>query len=283
MKKLFLAASAAAVMMASAAVAADLPSRKQAPAAPAPAPTFNWSGFYAGLNAGAAWTNRHGGQAAFAARPDFGDAPVQAAVDAVAREAKTGFTGGAQIGYTHQFGQFVLGGELDYNWTNSGRSAAFGAGLSVTEPFFGSEVRQTYGAAGAARSKLTSFGTLRARLGVLATPQFLLYATGGAAAGQIRNSAAFDAWADIDIDGVHVDRAEMSAAARKTRTRWGWTLGGGAEYAVTPNWSVKAEYLYVDLGDHNHVIATAANDGVDAAIRQKHRMHVVRAGLNYRF
>ena len=56
------------------------------------------------------------------------------------------------------------------------------------------------------------------------------------------------------------------------KTRIGWTLGAGLEYAMWSNWSVKLEYLYADLGK-------ASFGGTDVEFKTS----IVRAGLNYRF
>lgn len=149
--KRILIASAALVALTVGAVAADLPSRAQAPAAPfAPvAPAFTWTGFYAGVNAGYAWGDFTGTGGRLVDEAD-------------------GFVGGGQLGYNVQFGQFVVGLETDLQWMGfeAGRSAAgIAAGLPV-----GSEASLDY------------FGTVRARAGV-ALDRALIFATGGFAYG----------------------------------------------------------------------------------------------------
>ena len=61
----------------------------------------------------------------------------------------------------------------------------------------------------------------------------------------------------------------------------GWTAGGGAEFAVNERWSVKAEYLYVDLGHGTCSAAVCSGPGVKSAI--DFIAQLVRVGLNYRF
>jgi outer membrane immunogenic protein len=96
------------------------------------------------------------------------------------------------------------------------------------------------------------FGTLRARAG-LAMNNVLFYGTGGLAYGGVRG----------EIAGLS-----------ESRTHLGWTAGVGVEVGFTPNWSAKAEYLYVDLTDRGYSI-TGTNNGVESSI--------LRLGLNYRF
>ena len=95
-------------------------------------------------------------------------------------------------------------------------------------------------------------GTARGRLGY-AFGNFMPYVTGGLAVGDIKNSIA-------GVGGT-------------TETKAGWTAGGGVEAHISGPWSVKAEYLFVDLGRGAAVL------GSDA----KFQTHIVRAGLNYKF
>ncbi len=97
-------------------------------------------------------------------------------------------------------------------------------------------------------------GTVRGRLGY-AFDRFMPYVTGGAAFGDIKTTVTgFGSGRDTNV---------------------GWTAGGGLEYAVTGPWSIKLEYLYVDLGRGGTVPGTAADADFKTSI--------VRAGLNYRF
>jgi len=105
--------------------------------------------------------------------------------------------------------------------------------------------------------KSTWLGTARARLGYAGWNNWLPYITGGAAAGSLKAS---------------------SPLGDQTKTQWGWTAGAGVEYAFLPNWSVKVEYLYVDLGNIDCDVACGfTGESVDV------KANVVRAGLNYRF
>ena len=96
------------------------------------------------------------------------------------------------------------------------------------------------------------FGTVRGRAG-LALNNVMFYGTGGFAYGGGR---------------AHV------AGASDSRTHLGWTAGLGIEVGLTPNWSAKAEYLYVRLEDRGYVL-TGVNNGFQS--------NVFRLGVNYRF
>jgi outer membrane immunogenic protein len=56
----------------------------------------------------------------------------------------------------------------------------------------------------------------------------------------------------------------------------GWTVGGGVEAMISPDWTAKLEYLYVDLED---VSFTSGGDSGNF----DDDFHVIRAGLNYHF
>jgi outer membrane immunogenic protein len=151
MKRIVLSALLAALPMA--ASAADLP-RRSAPVQQFSAPPiFTWTGFYVGVNAGAIW-----GDYTKVAKP---------------LDAKTGFTGGGQLGYNYQIGSVVAGLEGDYNFADLSGRGLIGATAS--------------------RGKLDSFGTLRGRLG-LAFDRAMIYGTGGYAFGssEIRVGALKD-------------------------------------------------------------------------------------------
>jgi outer membrane immunogenic protein len=95
-------------------------------------------------------------------------------------------------------------------------------------------------------------GTARGRLG-FAYDRFLPFITGGLAVGDIKTG--------------------VPGFGDTTRNKAGWTLGGGAEFALAGPWTAKVEYLYVDLGRGNSIGGTDAN----------FHTNLVRAGLNYRF
>ncbi|OYU49598.1 MAG: hypothetical protein CFE31_04335 [Rhizobiales bacterium PAR1] len=145
MKTFSIAAGLGAVLLATTAMAADLP-RKTAPVAPVyrAAPTFTWTGFYAGVNAGYGFGSYTGATSNLLKNP-------------------SGFVGGGQLGYNYQINQMVLGLETDLQ---------------------GTDIHAKNSAAGLAgsKSRIPYFGTVRARAGV-AIDRFLPYVTAGFAYG----------------------------------------------------------------------------------------------------
>ena len=168
---------------------------------------------------------------------------------AAASVTSSGFFAGGQIGYNYQFANnIVLGLETDLQWSDiSGTVSASVLGLPVVS----------------AGSSIDYFGTIRARLGY-AIDRFLPYITGGVAYGKTGT--------DVTVFGF----SPLSAST----TSWGWTIGAGGEFAVTNNWTFKAEYLYVDLGNSD-VQATVVAPGV--VIGNDSKFHTFKAGVNYKF
>jgi outer membrane immunogenic protein len=169
---------------------------------------------------------------------------------------KIGFIGGAQIGYNWQFGgPLLLGLEADFNGHSS---------ISSNNSVFGF---------GGGNSGSGFLGTGRARLGFLVSPQFLVYATGGVAYGNPWSSANNSAAFFLLNPGVPF----FGFNNNQNNFKVGWTGGGGFEYMFTPNWSVKAEYLYVDLGRQSSNFAFFGNGAARSTA------HVARLGVNYHF
>ena len=257
MLKKVLFASAAILLGAQAAHAADI-----APAAP------DWTGFYLGLNGG------YGGgtfdypmnfTASYA--PPASDtqaaAPNTLDYDFGADVTAGGFFGGGQIGYNYQIDNFVLGVEGDIAGTNiEGKVRLYS---------------DTANAEVSGHSEVDWFATARLRGGYAATSNLLLYVTGGLAWGSV--TSGYDA--DLGRFG--------SLSDSTTNSHMGWTLGGGFEYAVTENLSLKTEYLYVDLGKQKvqsfdlAEMANIDNVAADLTIHEDIAFSTVKAGINWRF
>jgi outer membrane immunogenic protein len=148
-------------------------------------------------------------------------------------QSASGFLGGGQLGYNKVFGSWLVGLETDFQAT----------GISKT----------TNGV----ETSLPWFGTTRVRAGMLVTPNFLFYGTGGVAYGEAKLSYPL---VTVNIPGV------------------GWVGGVGAEWALGGGLSVGAEYLHVNLagpsataGIINGNVTTTADEDIG------------RAKVNYRF
>ncbi len=267
------------------ALAADLPSRKAPPPTYyEPTPVAAWTGFYVGVNAGGAFG---GSSSANTSAYDLYDLPGAAPGAAFATSANSSaalsnssFIGGGQVGYNWQFNnRFVAGLETDIQGVDGNTSAlAGGVGydpLSGATPITTTQVQKS----------LDYLGTVRGRLGFLATPSLLIYATGGLAYGGV----------NLQTSSSSVDAASVFApgfgSGSVSNTQVGYTVGGGLEWMFAHNWSAKLEYLYYDLG--SATASGAAVSGVNGAgatqwayapsTSARFDGHIVRAGLNYHF
>lgn len=264
MKKFFLSAASLALMT-SAVIAADLPSRTAEPLLPPPSPPM-WTGFHAGLNAGATWGNSNTAQWAMYpayVHPNSTGAVANAKVSELAGSpqislgSQLGFLGGGQIGYNYQFYKaFVVGAEADIQ----GAAGATGNGQvvqSVDYTFVSSATRRpldkTLYSVSSAQKSVDYLGTVRGKIGYLVTPTLQVYGTGGLAYGGVTlNSFAWQTNLDANTKDISPGSNSVSG------TNIGWTAGGGVEWMFAPSWSVKAEYLYYDLGNKNFAAGARA-------------------------
>jgi outer membrane immunogenic protein len=190
------------------------------------------------------WTGLYfGANAGYGWGVGSGTNPVFAATPTTGNFAISGPLAGGQVGYNWQFNAFVAGVESDVDWSNATGSTSSGlcAGVVCT-------------------NSNSWLGTTRARLG-FAVDHWLFYGTGGVAYGDIKLS---DAPAAVGVNG--------------SVTNVGWTVGGGVEYAALKNWSVKAEYLFVNLGSVS-LACTPACGTTSGSINE----NIVRGGLDYHF
>ncbi|MCB1521353.1 MAG: porin family protein [Hyphomicrobiaceae bacterium] len=172
-----------------------------------------------------------------------------AASGALAAIDPDGWLLGGQVGYNMQFDRLVLGVEADLQ----GGDVSGGTAGVITPA----------GVAAVASSDLNWLSTVRARAGI-AHDRMLFYVTGGVA------------WADMD----YALASAAGTAITGSDTATGYVVGGGVEWALAPNWTAKAEYLYIDLDDTRITGIDAAGP---ATASFDNAMHSVRVGLNYKF
>jgi outer membrane immunogenic protein len=266
---------ALAVVGTVAAQAADLPTRKEAPAPIFVPPPFTWTGFYVGVNAGGIWPSGSRNASLFA--PATFAFPVSTFFPGGLGSQSAGFIGGGQAGYNWQTGAFVLGVETDFDGTTLSktfdRTGTPFSGVGVPVGLLGDSLSLH------AKTSLSWLGTTRGRVGFVATPdnRLMIYATGGVAyGGGSSNFSVFDASTGALWSG------------KPSSTRVGWTIGGGVEYAVTNNITIKGEYLYADLGSSNftsvgNAAAATFFPGVYASGKVAYNASIFRAGVNYKF
>ena len=220
-----------------------------------------WTGPYVGVNLGYG-----GGDFKYGATGTTDGEGANAASERL-RQSSSGVIGGGQIGYNRELSNgIVLGVETDLAASDIGAKTSF------------SSVDSAGNATGAdIRSKIDYLGTVRGRVGkAMFDGRFVPYVTGGFAYGGVKSSAAYGCSGCV-----------ATGFSTPTNTQTGWTAGAGAEYALTRHLSMKAEYLYTDLGREN--IANGSDYNVsganlyDASVSEKATANVMRVGLNYRF
>jgi outer membrane immunogenic protein len=252
-----------ALALSAPASAADMPVKAPIYKAPVAIP-YNWTGFYVGANAGYGWSRQtaENGLLFFGAPIALNDGFPESFSDTA-----SGFIGGGQIGYNYQINRMVLGLEADLDYSGITGGPTFSGVLNLGGPPVPTNVTVDL------QQKLDWLATFRGRLGYISSDALLLYLTGGLAVGKIENPMA--------ITFTNVGTTTYTGSSTTTRT--GWTLGGGAEYALARNWTAKLEYLHVDLG-RTSVIGSTVPAGVTQLTADfTNRYHIVRFGVNYRF
>jgi outer membrane immunogenic protein len=239
-------------------------------------PVTSWTGFYFGVNGGYGWSAGNGKATASSFDSDPGATFFNS--DQAPLDRKGGFAGG-QIGYNWQRSQLVFGVEADLQGSGiSGKArrsveadpadAAGIAGAGGDDADVLTGVR--------AHSRLDWFGTMRGRLGY-AFDRTLVYATGGLAFGHVN---------DRLTTSVDFGNGPLPFSTESPGTRTGFVVGGGLEYAITPSWSLKGEYQFIDLGSSKLASSASGTDPNfpevgSGSVKIDHSYNTVRAGLNY--
>ena len=264
MKKLLLGGVAFAALVAGPAMAADLAVKAPVYRA-APVAVYSWSGFYIGVNAGGAWEKR-GSSLSVVNDPAIGffnpAAIAGVNTSGAANLDSSGFTGGGQIGFNSQSGNFVWGLELDLESLHQSKNH----GGVFTYTTSGTPYLLTVS------GSTNWLFTARPRIG-WAVDRTLLYATGGIAVAKLEFHQNF---ADFNTESASI-----------SKTRAGWTIGGGAEYALTNNWTIKGEYLFARFEGDTAVASVGTGPGTGFATFTNSvsslDIHILRAGINYKF
>ena len=237
-------------------------------------PIGGWTGFYLGGNVGGRWTDGSATTSPVFSPTGYFATTSPPAIAQVGQQRlnDAGVTGGLTLGYNWQVNNFVAGFEGDLNYFGLDRKVT-GSGIYPCCAPTGFTVTTS--------ATIDWLLTLRGRAGWLASPNLLLYVTGGAAIAEIKR-------VDFRFTDTFATAAENQLFRDDARVRW--TVGGGGEYQVGYGWSVKAEYLFVGLGT---VRGTSTNltafvppiafptntftHSIDL------NTHIGRFGINYRF
>jgi len=230
------------------------------------APTTNWSGFYAGINAGYAWTDIATTESITETDGTvfgFGSvfSPPQKFPGPDDKGSADGWFGGLQAGYQQQWDRVVGGIEADIQWTEG----------DYSHGFFGPTLGPTY----QTKAELEYFGTLRIRAGY-AIGNFLLFGTGGVAYGEGKGSV-------VVTPGLPDAPTGSPYSGSDSQVHVGYVVGGGVEIALTRSVSAKIEYQHVDLGQEIYHFDFAGSGGSYSETKADIELDSVKLGLNYRF
>lgn len=223
-----------------------------------------WTGLYAGVHAGYGT-----GDVRLPLKGSLGSGTQTNPLDTTSKVNSSGFLGGAQIGYNYL---------LPSNWLLGLESDASLADITASSGSFGTLTGTPVGTISAtANSSIRWLGTVRGRVGYVFANNMLAYATGGFAYGGVRSSAKLTA---SSLPGTNVQLIDNTIGT-------GWTVGTGIEAPVANHLTLRAEYLYAELGAVKLLDGPITiNSGTStlsgtASLGAEHTAHMFRIGLNY--
>ena len=256
--------------------AADLP----APAAPAPpvaarSASIDWSGFYLGGFAGGSFASSSQSYGVSSTWVSANVPSIIPFIDAAGSQSlrAQGADLGLDGGYDWRVAKtFVLGVAGDVNWSHLGGERTTSGVLPVVQlPY---SITQQLSA--------DWFGSLRLRAGAVPLDHLLVYVTGGPALGHFTYSASF--WDNLIPPFAPGNETESS---RFQAIRLGWTLGTGAEWAVTRNWSLSGEWRRSEFAAVSGVGVLPLQQPPSTAYLSHStgpiQVNSLRVGLNYHF
>jgi outer membrane immunogenic protein len=217
-----------------------------------PAPAFNWTGAYVGGQVGYGWSRTDTGTTRMYEDADGLDESTYSPIPAFSYSG-SGLIGGAEAGYNWQTGNVVLG---------------------IVGDVSGAKIRGSHtddSALFSVDSTIDWLSTARINVGV-PMGKVLLFGTGGLAVGGVTSELH-----DVYDSGSTIINSTAST------TNVGWTLGAGVAAAVTPNWIVKAEYLYVDLGTENVSFSEESPGFPLITSSGTTKANVVKFAIDYKF
>jgi len=254
MKKILLATAGLLVIMLSSASAADLAVKARSAA---PSPVWDWTGFYAGVHAGAGWGTTESTLTSISA-PGI---PAVIFNLPIAQNSRSGFLGGGQVGYNFQSGWAVFGVQADV------------AGLDVkgTTPCL---------TVLSCTAKSDWLATATGRIGGIVADKTLVYAKGGAAWLHTTHT--------VTIPAAVLGGLGAGSSSSVATSSFGWLLGLGAEYAFSPNWSAFLEYDYIEFDKKSAVLDLSTLGGLGAGavtgnVDFKNKLSIAKIGVNYKF
>jgi outer membrane immunogenic protein len=258
--KLIALASAFSLAVSGLATAADLPSMKPAPAPPPYA--FSWNGLYIGGFAGGAWTSHATTSDPCLVGVACAFTGTYNGVPPLSYTLGRSFTGGAEIGYNWQaMPNLLLGVEDKLGYMNLSGSRV------MNPPGIGNSDTVAHASIG------NWYDVYTARIGLIANNQWLLFVEGGGVTANM-SQGVIDTTLPVTINST------------TSKTVTSWAFGGGLEYAIDNNWSIKGELM--SFGLHNRMTGCSQVGGfpagtIDCNYTKLGNVSTATVGLNYRF
>jgi outer membrane immunogenic protein len=263
-------------VLAAPAIAADMYVKA---AAPYP---YLWNGFYGGLNVGYAdeqstftTAANYTPDTALGVVPGVSEGLAALSSGRITTNNGMGVIGGGQVGYNVQLGKlWVVGLEADIQGKTGTSSGSVAGDVVIGVPITSVQT---------VSAKTDWIGTVRGRFGIVLTPTWLVYFTGGLAYGGSSGNSTLSQSGTNGFAGV--------GASSFSNTRIGGTFGAGLEWMFAQHWSAKAEYLFYDLGTTNFSYAATSGFFIpgQATVYQtvSNSVHlegnIARVGVNYHF
>jgi outer membrane immunogenic protein len=258
MKKVPTGIAAIALLIGTPALAANM-AVKAPPSAPAP--VYNWTGFYVGVNAGGSFDGRTGAQLTGFSDPTGGiglGGAIAGGAIPITSYSSSGFLGGGQAGYNWQFDpHWLVGLETDFMGSDIRGSETTIAG----PPVFVTNITTV-------TQRLDWLGTSRVKAGYV-VGNWLVYGTGGVAYGRTSNSLAWSIPAN-------------AFSGQDSSIQTGWAAGTGVEYGWG-NWLLRVEYLHYNLNKHTITTTSFAGLPGSLSVTQAAIGNILRGGVSWKF
>jgi outer membrane immunogenic protein len=265
MRKIFIVAATAATLLIAgpeASSAADMAVRAPVIASP----TWSWTGFYIGAHVGAGWGTTETTLTGLNAIPGLLPAPVAFSLP-FSQNSTSGFLGGVQAGYNWQLGWAVLGVQGDFAGLNVKGTAPCIVILSCT-------------------TNNDWLATVSGRFGGVVAERALVYVKGGGAWMNATHSVNLPNIAGL---GLGIPIAGQALTTTES-TAFGWLVGLGSEFMITPNWTAFIEYNYIEFdrkSEANNInLASLGVVGVPPNTVNadfKNKLSIAKVGVNYKF
>jgi len=260
MKKYLLTVSVVALIAGQAQAADVVQTYDEPEVASVGSQTFSWEGFYLGAQAGGSWGNT---DASLDYHPSGGatERLYGLSLD------PDGFVGGFYAGYNFDIGNdLILGLETDFVWGNVEDNTGY---QTVN-------IDPSLDVVGRIGVKQKWAGATRVRAGY-AMDRFLPYVAAGVAYTKLEGR--INGWGEDPATGNKIADSDVFGKDHETFT--GWTLGAGADYAMTDNVLLRLEYRYADYGKKTWREDIGGGDA--ASLRIDHTAHDLRVGIAYKF